>query len=124
MYAMGDQLLNIEQTQRSLWLGDLPTWVDEAFLVNVFAPTQQLTSVKLIRNRMTGVSEGYAFLEFQNHASADYVLKMYNGQTVPGTDLTFRLNWAVYGVGKSQGTQGGEGTAGNGGPGKLDPLNN
>lgn len=103
---MGDQLLSTEQTQRSLWLGDLPPWVDEGFLINIFAPTHQLVSVKLIRNRATGTSEGYAFLEFVTHESADQILKTYNGHSVPGVDLTFRLNWAAYGVGKAQGGSG------------------
>lgn len=59
--------LNTEATQRSLWLGDLSQWMDEAFLFNLFVGTGQLVSVKLIRNRTTGVSEGYAFLEFRTH---------------------------------------------------------
>lgn len=96
------QVLNTEQTQRSLWLGDLPPWVDEAFLFNLFVATNQLVSVKLIRNRTTGLSEGYAFLEFRTHEAADQILRTYNGTPIPGTDLVFRLNWAAYGVGKTQ----------------------
>lgn len=32
--------------------------MDESFLYNIFVSTQQLVSVKLIRNRATGQSEG------------------------------------------------------------------
>ena len=95
-------MLSTEQTQRSLWLGDLPQWIDEAFLLGIFAGTNQLISVKLIRNRATGASEGYAFLEFRAHEAADTILKTYNGHPIPNTDLVFRLNWAAYGVGKAQ----------------------
>lgn len=95
-------MLSTEQTQRSLWLGDLGSWIDEAFLYNLFAGTNQLVSVKLIRNRATGASEGYAFLEFRTHEAADTILKTFNGHPIPGTDLVFRLNWAAYGVGKAQ----------------------
>ncbi|GAB4813815.1 hypothetical protein N2152v2_000861 [Parachlorella kessleri] len=98
---MADQPMNTEQTQRSLWLGDLAPWMDEAFLFNLFVGTGQLVSVKLIRNRATGASEGYSFLEFRTHEAADTILKTYNGQTIPGTDQVFRLNWAAYGVGKT-----------------------
>lgn len=38
--------MNTEQTQRSLWLGDLAPWQDEAFLFNLFVGTGQLVSVK------------------------------------------------------------------------------
>ncbi len=95
-------MLSTEQTQRSLWLGDLPPWVDEGFLLGIFAGTNQLVSVKLIRNRSTGASEGYAFLEFRTHEAADTILKNFNGHPMPNTDLVFRLNWAAYGVGKAQ----------------------
>lgn len=105
---MAEPVLSTEQTQRSLWLGDLPPWIDENFLFGVFGPTNQLVSVKLIRNRSTGVSEGYAFLEFSTHEAADSILKTYNGHPIPNTDLVFRLNWAAYGVGKAQ--PAGEGT--------------
>ena len=47
---MADQPMNTEQTQRSLWLGDLAPWMDEAFLFNLFVGTGQLVSVKLIRS--------------------------------------------------------------------------
>ncbi|PSC74511.1 polyadenylate-binding RBP47B isoform A [Micractinium conductrix] len=76
--------------------------MDESFLYNIFVATNQLVSVKLIRNRATGASEGYAFLEFRTHEAADMLLKSYNGQPIPGTDQVFRLNWAAYGVGKAQ----------------------
>ena len=39
-------------------VGDLAPWMDESFLYNIFVSTQQLVSVKLIRNRATGQSEG------------------------------------------------------------------
>lgn len=105
---MGEPVLSSEQTQRSLWLGDLAPWIDEGFLYNIFVATSQLVSVKLIRNRTTGVSEGYAFLEFRTHDAADSILKTFNGHPIPGTDLVFRLNWAAYGVGKAQSSGEGE----------------
>ena len=41
-------------------VGDLQPWMDESFLYNIFVGTNQLVSVKLIRNRATGASEGAA----------------------------------------------------------------
>lgn len=95
-------VLSSEQTQRSLWLGDLPQWVDESHLYNIFVITGQLVSVKLIRNRSSGLSEGYAFLEFRTHEAAAHVLSHWNGQPFPNDPShVLRLNWAAYGVGKS-----------------------
>eukprot|EP00890_Picochlorum_soloecismus_P004348 jgi/Picsp_1/4914/NSC_02278-R1_protein len=89
-------------SQRTLWIGDLAPWMDEAFLYSLFSPTNQLLSVKLIRNKATGLSEGYAFLEMKSHDAAEQVLQACNGRPIPGaSDMVFRLNWAAYGVGKT-----------------------
>lgn len=59
----------------------------------------QVSSVKLIRNKQTHVSEGYGFVEFLTHAAADKALQTYSCMTMPGTDQVFRLNWATFSMG-------------------------
>ncbi|KAK9813166.1 hypothetical protein WJX72_010040 [[Myrmecia] bisecta] len=86
---------------KTLWMGDLAYWMDESFIYNLFVGTGQLAQVKIIRNKTTGISEGYGFVEFTNHEAADGVLRTYNGCPIPSTDQVFRLNWAAFGVGKS-----------------------
>lgn len=81
--------------QRTLWVGDLAYWVDENYIQSWLGHNPDLTSVKVIRNKSTGLSEGYGFLEFRTHEAADRVLKLFNGQLIPNTDQTFRLNWAT-----------------------------
>lgn len=75
-------------------------YMQEDFLYSLFAPTGALVNVKVIRNKATNASEGYGFIEFSTHAAAEDVLKTLNGTLIPGTDQTFRLNWAAFGVGK------------------------
>jgi RNA recognition motif-containing protein len=60
----------------------------------------QVQSVKIIRNKQTGYSEGYGFVEFISHASAEKVLQAYNGTLMPNTEQPFRLNWASFGIGE------------------------
>ncbi|XP_056846415.1 polyadenylate-binding protein RBP47C-like [Raphanus sativus] len=60
----------------------------------------QIVSVKVIRNKRTGLSEGYGFLEFLSHDVADKVLKKFNGTYMPKTDRPFRLNWASSSTGE------------------------
>lgn len=87
---------------KTLWMGDLAPFMDEAFLHALFAPTKQLVSVKVIRNKLSGASEGYAFVELNTHEAAECLLNGYNGKVIPGTNsMVFRLNWAAYGVGRS-----------------------
>ena len=60
----------------------------------------QVVSIKIIRNKITGQPEGYGFIEFVSHAAAERILQTYNGTLMPGTELTFRLNWASFGIGE------------------------
>uniref|UniRef100_A0A803PTA3 RRM domain-containing protein n=1 Tax=Cannabis sativa TaxID=3483 RepID=A0A803PTA3_CANSA len=85
---------------RTLWIGDLQYWVDENYLNSCFAHTGEVISIKIIRNKITGQPEGYGFVEFVSHAAAERILQSYNGTQMPGTEQTFRLNWASFGIGE------------------------
>ncbi|OAY79884.1 Polyadenylate-binding protein RBP47B' [Ananas comosus] len=88
---------------RTLWIGDLQYWVDESYLHGCFAHTGEVVSVKIIRNKITGLPEGYGFIEFVSHEAAERILQTYNGLQMPGTEHTFRLNWASFGMGERRG---------------------
>lgn len=97
---------------RSLWIGDLQYWMDEAYLHNAFAPMgpQQVASVKIIRNKQTGQPEGYGFIEFHSRAAAEYALASFNGHAMPNVDLPFKLNWASASAGDRRGDDGSDHT--------------
>ena len=59
----------------------------------------QISSIKVIRNKSTGLSEGYGFVEFYSHSTAEKVLQTYAGMLMPNTDQPFRLNWATFSTG-------------------------
>ncbi|KAL2475594.1 Polyadenylate-binding protein RBP45B [Abeliophyllum distichum] len=85
---------------RSLWIGDLQYWMDEQYIYSCFALTGEVASAKVIRNKQTGQSEGYGFIEFVSHAAAERNLLTYNGTQMPNSEQTFRLNWASMGAGE------------------------
>ncbi|KAI5670822.1 hypothetical protein M9H77_11186 [Catharanthus roseus] len=87
---------------RSLWIGDLQYWMDEQYLVSCFAQTGEVVSAKVIRNKQTGQSEGYGFIEFVSHAAAERNLQTYNGTLMPSVEQNFRLNWASMGAGEKR----------------------
>ena len=59
-----------------------------------------MVSAKIIRNKHTGYSEGYGFVEFSDRATAERALRSTNGAPMPGANgRGFRLNWASFGVG-------------------------
>ncbi|XP_071731011.1 polyadenylate-binding protein RBP45-like [Rutidosis leptorrhynchoides] len=85
---------------RSLWIGDLQYWMDEAYVTNCFYNTGEVATVKIIRNKQTGQPEGYGFIEFRSRAGAENALQTYNGTLMPNTEQNFRLNWASLGAGE------------------------
>lgn len=62
-----------------------------------------MQTIKLIRNKQTGNSERYGFIEFVSHSAAEKVLQTYNGSLMPNTDQSFRLNWASFSSGEKRG---------------------
>ncbi|XP_047335192.1 polyadenylate-binding protein RBP47-like [Impatiens glandulifera] len=91
---------------KTIWVGDLHHWMDEDYLHSSFASTGEVTSIKVIRNKQTGVSEGYGFVEFNSHAAADKVLQNYIGKSMPNAEQQFRLNWATFSMGDKRSTNG------------------
>lgn len=70
--------------------------VDFSFMTFILV---QVFSIKVIRNKQNGQSEGYGFVEFYSHAAAEKVLQTYNGTIMPNTDQPFRINWASFSMG-------------------------
>uniref|UniRef100_A0A1J3GC13 Polyadenylate-binding protein RBP45C n=1 Tax=Noccaea caerulescens TaxID=107243 RepID=A0A1J3GC13_NOCCA len=109
-YGGGSQNPGSAGEIRSLWIGDLLPYMDESYLMSIFGPTGEAQTAKVIRNKQTGFSEGYGFLEFVSHAAAERVLQTYNGAPMPGCEQPFRLNWAQLGAGERRQSDGPEHT--------------
>jgi RNA recognition motif-containing protein len=85
-----------ETRRRTLWIGDLAYWMDEQYLYYAFASVYKTVSrVKIIRDRATGLNEGYGFVEFATPEAADFALQAFQGVSMPGTVHAFTLNWAT-----------------------------
>uniref|UniRef100_A0A803TZM5 tRNA selenocysteine 1-associated protein 1 n=1 Tax=Anolis carolinensis TaxID=28377 RepID=A0A803TZM5_ANOCA len=73
-------------TQHTCTLGpSLEPYMDENFISRAFATMGELVlSVKIIRNRLTGIPAGYCFVEFADLATAEKCLHKINGKPLPG----------------------------------------
>ncbi|KAL9683799.1 hypothetical protein QQ045_021225 [Rhodiola kirilowii] len=87
-----------EDEVKTIWIGDLQYWMDEPYLHSCFAPSGEVESLKIIRNKQTGQSECYGFIEFVSRPAAEKVLQTYNGSTMPRSDQPYRINWAAVGA--------------------------
>ena len=65
--------------------------MNNTYLYDCFSSTQVL-SLKIIRNKQTGESTGYGFLEFVSHAAAQMALQNYNGVHILNAENFYRRN--------------------------------
>ncbi|KAI8141828.1 hypothetical protein BJV82DRAFT_645183 [Fennellomyces sp. T-0311] len=78
----------------TLWMGDLEPWMDENYIRQVWLALGESVIVKLIRDKRTGVSAGYAFVGFSSGMAAQRALATVHGTRMPNMQRVFRLNWA------------------------------
>jgi len=77
----------------TLWMGELEPWYDENAIRIIWSQFGENVTVKLIRDKFSGVNAGYCFVDFGTPSAAAKALSL-NGQPIPNTQRVFRLNWA------------------------------
>ena len=85
---------------KTLWMGQIQQNWDETYVASLFESAGPV-AVKIMR--YPGSATGYAFVDFQNHESAQNALNTLSNQRIPETTLTFKLNWGVGGGRRSFG---------------------
>jgi len=73
---------------KKLYIGNLPYSVTEQILVDTFSQVGAVESAKVITDRDTGRSKGFAFVEMVEEADAAKVVEQYNGSEYEGRRLT------------------------------------
>ena len=74
-----------------LYVGNLSYSVTEDELRELFAQAGNVTSVAVIKDRDTGQSKGFAFVEFGTQADAQKAIGRFNGQKLGERTLTVNL---------------------------------
>ncbi len=73
---------------KRLYVGNLPYQVSEADVQNAFAVYGPVRSCSIVRDRETGQSRGFAFVEMENDENALAAINGLNGQQLDGRALT------------------------------------
>lgn len=76
----------------SVFVGNIAWATSEQELGDAFARYGPVNSVKIIQDRETGRSKGFAFVEFQDAACVDQAIRGMDGQDMNGRAL--RVNAA------------------------------
>lgn len=74
-----------------LYVGNLSFETNEEDLRTLFAQAGTVASVALIKDRDTGRSRGFAFIEMTTQAEAQKAISMYSGHKMNDRDLTVNL---------------------------------
>lgn len=72
---------------KKLYVGSLPYSVTEEELQNLFSSYGEVTSVKIISDKFTGLSKGFGFVEMASEDEAEKAIEGMNGQKVGGRTL-------------------------------------
>lgn len=74
-----------------LYVGNLPYAATEAELSALFGQAGTVTSVAVIKDRETGRSKGFAFVEMSSADEAQKAISMLSGHMLGGRDLRVSL---------------------------------
>lgn len=109
---------------KSLYVGGLPYTTTESAVRELFADAGEVSTVRLIMDRETGQSKGFAFVDMADDAAAQEAITKFNGYQFGGRSLVVnearpredRGGGGGYGGGRS----GGGGYGGGRGGGRRD----
>ncbi|MDQ6603318.1 MAG: RNA-binding protein [Chloroflexota bacterium] len=73
---------------KSLYVGGLTYATTEDSVRTLFAEVGDVSSVRVIKDRETGQSKGFAFVEMANDAEALLAVSQFNGYQMDGRSLT------------------------------------
>lgn len=75
----------------NIYVGNLPYSVSEGDLQNAFGEHGTVTSVNIIKDRITGNSKGFAFVEMENDDEGQKAIDELNGSEMGGRNLKVNL---------------------------------
>jgi RNA recognition motif-containing protein len=71
--------LDKDHMETKLYVGNLPYSATEEGLTTLFTEAGEVVSVVLIKDRDTGQSKGFGFIEMKNQEAMEKAIKQFNG---------------------------------------------
>jgi cold-inducible RNA-binding protein len=82
-----EELRKAKIMETKLYVGNLSFSTTEDELRTLFAQAGTVTSVELIKDRFTGNSKGFAFVQMGSQAEAEKAMTMFNGYSLANRDI-------------------------------------
>jgi RNA recognition motif-containing protein len=77
--------------EAKLYVGNLPFTIDDGELQNLFTQAGTVKSAQVIRDRASGRSKGFGFVEMSSPDEAQSAIGMFHGKDFNGRPLTVNL---------------------------------
>jgi len=77
--------------ETKIYVGNLSFATTEEELRELFGQAGTVASTALIKDRDTGQSKGFAFIEMSNQAEAEKAIQMFNGKSLADRELKVNL---------------------------------
>src|SRR5512136_1023807 len=77
--------------ETKIYVGNLSYETTENDLKELFAQAGTVASATLIKDRDSGQSKGFAFIEMTNQAEAEKAIQMFNGKSLGSRELKVNL---------------------------------
>ena len=74
----------------NIYIGNLSFSTTEETLQSLFAEYGVVENVKVIKDRFSGRSKGFGFLEMPSNSEADQAIKALNGNRVDGNNIKIK----------------------------------
>ena len=78
-------------TITKLFVGSLPWAVDDQKLGDLFSQFGEVVSAVVLKDRMTGRSRGFGFVEMENDAEATEAVEKLNGSDMDGRKIVVNV---------------------------------
>lgn len=76
---------------KKLFVGSLPWEVDDAKLAEIFSQVGTVVSAQVIKDRDSGRSKGYGFVEMSTEEEAQKAVQTLNGSDVEGRQIVVNI---------------------------------
>ncbi len=76
---------------RKLFVGSLPWAVDDAQLAQIFSQAGTVVSAQVVKDRETGRSRGFGFVEMSSDEEANAAVANLNGTDVEGRKIVVNI---------------------------------
>lgn len=74
----------------NIYLGNLSTSTTEEYLKTLFAEFGEIESIKVIKDRFSGRSKGFGFIEMPSNSEAEQAILALNGNRIDGNNIKVR----------------------------------